>query len=86
MVAELEAAHLQNRGSGCQDFEAHALALGLRYCGESEKSLRLLAEYATKYRREKWALPQQLSDLLRELRGSYAVSATHRTDSLSGVV
>jgi len=86
MVAELEAAHLQNRGSGCQDFEAHALALGLRYCGESEKSLRLLVEYATKYRREKWALPQQLSDLLRELRGSYAVSATHRTDSLSGVV
>jgi hypothetical protein len=86
MVAELEAAHLQNRGSGDQDFEAHALALGLRYCGESEGSLRLLAEYATKYRREKGALPQRLGELLRELRGSYAVSATRRMEPLFGGV
>jgi tetratricopeptide (TPR) repeat protein len=86
MVAEHEAAHLQNRSAGAQDFEAHALALGLRYCGELEKGLLLLAEYVTTYRREKWTLPQYLSDLLLELRGSYAVSPTLRKHSLSAVV
>jgi DNA-binding SARP family transcriptional activator/tetratricopeptide (TPR) repeat protein len=85
LVAELEAAHLQNRSSGLQDFEACALALGLRYCGESEDGLRLLVEYTT-YRREKRALPQQLTELLWELQASHAVSATRITDSLSGVV
>jgi hypothetical protein len=85
IVAELEAAHLQNRRSGGEDFEAHALALGLRYCGESEEAFRLLSEYAAMHRRERWALPQQLSDLLRELAGSYAVSATRRMEPLSGV-
>lgn len=85
IVAELEAAHLQNRGAGWQDFEAHALALGLRYCGEPEESLRLLVEYATKHRREKWALPQPLSDLLLELRGAYAVPVLRRTEPPSGV-
>jgi DNA-binding SARP family transcriptional activator/tetratricopeptide (TPR) repeat protein len=82
MVAELEATHLQNRGSGGQDTEAHALALGLRYCGESERALCLLSEYATTYRRERWALPQPLSDLLCELGGSSALSATPRVESL----
>jgi len=83
MVAELEAAHVQNRGSGFQDFEAHALALGLRYCGESEESLHSLAGYATKYRRDKSALPPQLRDLLVELAGNYAISATPGTEPLS---
>jgi len=83
MVTELKGAHLQNRGAGSQDFETHALALGLRYCGESKEGLRLLSEYATTYRRERWALPQPLSDLLCELRGSYAISATPSTEPLS---
>jgi DNA-binding SARP family transcriptional activator len=86
MVAELESAHLQNRRSGGEDFEAHALALGLKYCGKSEEAFRWLSEYATTHRREKWALPQQLTDLLRELGGSYAVSATRRMEPLSGVL
>jgi DNA-binding SARP family transcriptional activator/tetratricopeptide (TPR) repeat protein len=86
MVADLEAAHLQNRGTCWQDFETHALALGLQYCGESEEGMRLLVEYATKYRREKWPLPQQLKDLLRELQGGYAVSTTRRMEPLSGVL
>ena len=83
MVTELKGAHLQNRGAGSQDFETHALALGLRYCGESEEGLRLLSEYATTFRRERWALPQPLSDLLCELRRSYAISATPSTEPLA---
>jgi DNA-binding SARP family transcriptional activator/tetratricopeptide (TPR) repeat protein len=81
-VVDLEAAHLQNRGSGGEDYEAHALALGLQYCGESERAFRLLSEYAATHRRERWALPENLSDLLQELRESYAVSTTRRTDAL----
>jgi tetratricopeptide (TPR) repeat protein len=83
MVAELEAAHLQNRSCGEQDSESHALALSLRYCGKPEAALRLLSEYVTTYRREQWPLPQSLSDLLRELRGSNALSATPGMEPLS---
>jgi len=86
IVEELEAAHLQNRSSGGEDYEAHSLALGLRYCGESEEAFRLLSEYAATHRRERWALPHALSDLLSQLRRGYAASDTHRTDSLSVVV
>jgi ATP/maltotriose-dependent transcriptional regulator MalT len=82
MVAELEAAHLQNRSSGEQDSESHALALGLRYCGEPEAALRVLSAYVTTHRRERWALPQSLSGLLCELRGSYAISATPSAEPL----
>jgi len=85
-VAGLEAAHLQNRGWGSQDFEAHALALGLRYCGQLEKGRLLFADYVTMYRREKWALPQYLRDLLLELEDSYAVSVTGRMEPLSGIL
>jgi hypothetical protein len=86
MVADLEAAHVQNRASCWQDFETCALTLGLRYCGEEERGERLLLEYLTKYRREKWAFPQPLSDLLRQPRAGYAVSATRRMEPLSGVL
>jgi tetratricopeptide (TPR) repeat protein len=82
-VEQLEAEHRQNRSWGAQDFEAHALALGLCYCGEREKGLLLLDEYVTTYRRDRGPLPHSLSDLLRELRGGCAVSATHRIDVLS---
>jgi tetratricopeptide (TPR) repeat protein len=85
MVAELEAAHLQNRGSGWQDYEAQALACGLRYCGEVQKSLQLLSEYVADFRRERGALPQALKELWEELRAGYAVSATRRIEPLSGV-
>jgi DNA-binding SARP family transcriptional activator/tetratricopeptide (TPR) repeat protein len=71
-VTDLEAAHLQNRSSGGEDFEAHALALGLQYCGKSEEAFRLLSEYAATYRRERWALPDALGDLLCQLRRGYA--------------
>jgi hypothetical protein len=70
IVEELEAAHIQTRSSGLQDFEVHALALGLRNCGDLEKSRLLLTEYMTTYRRDKFAAPRYLSDLAGELRGS----------------
>jgi tetratricopeptide (TPR) repeat protein len=85
MVADLEDAHLQNRGSGGEDYEAQALALGLQYCEEPERAYSLLSEYAATHRRETWALPQQLGALLRELRGIDAVSDACKTDSLSSV-
>jgi DNA-binding SARP family transcriptional activator len=69
IVEQLEAAHVQTRTRGLQDFEVHALALGLRTCGEPEKGLHLLAEYMTIHRRDKFAAPKYLSDLLVELRG-----------------
>jgi DNA-binding SARP family transcriptional activator/tetratricopeptide (TPR) repeat protein len=64
MVAQLEAAHLLNRGTGWQDFEADALFHGLLACGKDERAKHLLKEYATVYRREKWPLPKNLSSLL----------------------
>jgi DNA-binding SARP family transcriptional activator/tetratricopeptide (TPR) repeat protein len=86
MLGKLEAAHIQNRSRGLQDFEAHALALGLCNCGELERGLLLLTDYMAIHRRDKFAVPKYLSDLLRELRGPYAVSATRRMEPLSGVV
>jgi DNA-binding SARP family transcriptional activator/tetratricopeptide (TPR) repeat protein len=84
MVGDLESAHLHNRGSGWQDYEAHVLAAGLRYCGDADKALRLVNEYVN-IRRERGELPQMLTELLGELRESYAVSATRRIEPLSGV-
>jgi DNA-binding SARP family transcriptional activator/tetratricopeptide (TPR) repeat protein len=86
MVSELEAVHLHSRGMGSQDFEAHALALGVRYCGEPEESVRLLTEYTTEHRLEKWALPHPIVELLRELQPTGAVLTVCETESLSGVV
>jgi tetratricopeptide (TPR) repeat protein len=65
LVADLESMHIQNRAAGWQDFEALALFVGLSACGESGKAHRLLNDYATTYRRERWPLPQRLSELRR---------------------
>jgi tetratricopeptide (TPR) repeat protein len=65
LVDHLESMHLQNRTAGWQDFEAQALFAGLSACGETEKASRLLDEYATVYRRERWPLPVRLKDLRR---------------------
>jgi tetratricopeptide (TPR) repeat protein len=70
LVADLESMHMLNRASGWQDFEAQALVAGLRACGEPDKGLRLLTEYATTYRRERWPLPRQLNEWLYVRRGS----------------
>jgi tetratricopeptide (TPR) repeat protein len=83
MVAELEATHLQNRRSGGEDFEARALALGLRYCGAPGAGLRLLTEYVTKHRREKWPLPRPITDLLSELRTGAELLVTREVADFS---
>jgi hypothetical protein len=70
LVADLESMHMLNRASGWQDFEAQALVAGLRACGEPDKGLRLLTEYAATYRRERWPLPRQLNEWLYVRRGS----------------
>jgi ATP/maltotriose-dependent transcriptional regulator MalT len=64
LVSELEAAHILNRSSGWQDFEAHALFHGLQACGNSEKARRILTDYGRIHRREKGALPKNLSELI----------------------
>jgi DNA-binding SARP family transcriptional activator len=66
LVSELEADHLLNRGGGWQDFETCALCLGLHACGAHERSSRLITEYATIYRRERWPLPGDLRELLEK--------------------
>lgn len=66
ILTDLEVVHMQNRHLGLQDFEAHALAFGFRYCGKVEKSARLLVEYAA-HRRERSPLPQPIRELMCEL-------------------
>ena len=72
LVAELEAAHLVLRGAGWQDFEAHALYLGLAACGNVARADRLLTEYATTYRLEKWPLPRNLEDLISSAKSTWS--------------
>jgi tetratricopeptide (TPR) repeat protein len=64
LVEELEATHLLLRSGGWQDFEAHALYLGLSACGKLDRAQQRLVEYATTYRREKWPLPKNLQQLM----------------------
>jgi hypothetical protein len=64
LVAELETVHAMNRTTGWQDFEAYSLFLGLCALGEGARGKQLLSDYATIYRREKWALPASLSQAL----------------------
>jgi ATP/maltotriose-dependent transcriptional regulator MalT len=65
LVADLESMHIENRASGWQDVEMQALFAGLSACGETEKAHRLLNDYLTTYRRERWPLPRRLSELRR---------------------
>lgn len=83
MVAELEGVHLLNRRGGGEDFEAHALASGLRYCGAPSEGLRLLTDYVTKHRRETWPVPRPISDLLSELRTGAEVLVTREVADCS---
>ena len=86
MVEELEADHLRNRATGWQDFETLALVLGLRQIRRAEQARALLEDYVFIYRRERSAIPEELTQQLLELGGHYAVSATRRIEPLSGVL
>jgi DNA-binding SARP family transcriptional activator len=71
LVAELEAAHLQMRGLGSQDFESYSLYLGLCALGEKDRGAQLLREHV-ELRRAKWPLPQTILRVLEaeESRGA----------------
>jgi len=82
-AAEMEEIHIQNRSAGLQDFETHALILGLSYCGEVKRALLLLADFVTTYRREKWPIPRSLDDLWQELRARDANATTRELEGLA---
>lgn len=60
LASALETEHLRIRSLGDQDFEAHALYLGLCYLGETRRALHLLTDYATTHRRSEWPLPSHI--------------------------
>lgn len=64
LVRKLHAAHLLTRETGCQDFEAFSLFLGMRSIGEPTCGKELLIEYAAIHRREKWTLPTLISEAI----------------------
>jgi hypothetical protein len=64
LVNKLNATHLKMRRNGSQDFEAHALYLGLRAIGEEGRAKQTLHDYVHRHRWSKWPLPP---DIVREL-------------------
>jgi hypothetical protein len=95
LVAELETLNGQLRGFTAQDFESHALLLGLTAIGEEERGRGLFREYV-KQRRVKWRLSPEANELLRDEEAkrtrersreepAYETAAL-RTVPLSGVV
>jgi hypothetical protein len=63
LVVELEKAHRITRDSGCKDFEAHSLFLGLCALGEKRKAQQLLDDYVYRFRRSR----RRLNTALRAL-------------------
>jgi hypothetical protein len=57
LVQELEKAHLTMRAWGPQDFEVHALYLGLVGVGCKPRANQLLRDYVHLHRKEPWPLP-----------------------------
>lgn len=64
LVDELEKAHVQLRASGTQDFEAHALYLGLCRLGEIERGKTLMRQFVSARRPSPLAPPQDILDAL----------------------
>jgi DNA-binding SARP family transcriptional activator len=67
LVTELEAAHLQMRGLGSQDFESYSLYLGLAALGKKNRGAQLLREHV-ELRRAKWPLPPTILRVLEAER------------------
>jgi DNA-binding SARP family transcriptional activator len=65
LVHHLESTHRTNRDIGNQDFEAHALAIGLAAIGEQARGLDMLREYVQVYRSTRRPLSKTIQDLLR---------------------
>jgi DNA-binding SARP family transcriptional activator len=69
LVRDLESTHRINRDIANQDFEAHALFLGLAALGEKERGLDLLREYVKEHRSTR----RQLSKAIQTVLGGYEV-------------
>jgi hypothetical protein len=64
IVAQLEEHQLKMRGTGDQDFEAHATYVGLCAIGESQRAGALLTAYVQEHRRSRWRLPREIVEIL----------------------
>jgi DNA-binding SARP family transcriptional activator len=62
LVAKLEATYAKMRRSGSQDFEAHALYLGLRAIGDEDGARTMLQDYVQLHRWSKWPLPPEIAE------------------------
>jgi len=65
LVRDLASIYKINRDIGNQDFEAHALFLGLAALGEEERGLDMLKEYVQKHRGTRRPLSKTIRRLLR---------------------
>ena len=65
LVRDLESTHKINRDIGNQDFEAHALALGLCALGEEARGMDMLREYVQEHRSTRRPLSKNIRELLR---------------------
>ena len=64
IVTRLEANHLRMRGSGAQDFESHALYVGLCAIGRPRRGAELMSAYINEHRRCKWPLSSSIVNIL----------------------
>ena len=60
LVLELEEVHAVNRDIANQDYEAHALFLGLCRIGEQTRALKMLTDYVMVFRRNPRRLPTNI--------------------------
>jgi hypothetical protein len=65
LVRDLESTHKINRDIGNQDFEAHALTLGLSAIGEEGRGLDMLRQYVQEHRSTRRPLSKAIQELLR---------------------
>jgi hypothetical protein len=70
LVDDLEAAHMATRDIGNQDFEAHALFLGLTAIGQNARAWELLLGYLENDRTLPRALSVEIRNLLQQRFGS----------------
>ena len=85
LVRDLESAHRINRDIANQDFEAHALFLGLVDIGEKQRGLDLLREYVKNYRSTRRPVLKEIQVVLE----GYDVSrrgAVERSTPLAGAL
>jgi hypothetical protein len=87
LVEELEVEHLQVRGFGGHDFEAHALFLGLSAVGDSKRATRLMREYVDNHRGSNWPVPSYIRQIVEDRQSMHPFVESgngHVTPTLSG--